>query len=243
MRVITLVARRELRALFDAPVAYVATAASLFVLLSLFTTEFFLAGRLDLNPLFRWLPAVAALLLPALAMRLWAEERRRRTFELWVTLPLTPAELVLGKYLAGMALWALFLLGTTPAVALLYSLGSPDAGLICSGYLGALLLGSLLLAQALFLSSLTREVVVAFLTGCAGCVLFLASGAPRLVAVLDGLNPELAFGSILSDHLSALVRFDAFRDGFIGLGHCAWFIGTSLVFLAANAWAVRNVRD
>jgi ABC-2 type transport system permease protein len=243
MRLISLIARRELRALFDAPVAYVATAASLLILLSLFTTEFFIAGRLDLNPLFRWLPAVAALLLPALAMRLWAEERRRRTFELWVTLPFTATELVLGKYLAGMGIWSLFLLGTTPAIALLFSLGDPDIGLICSGYLGALLLGSLLLSQALFLSSLTREVVVAFLTGCAGSVLLLASGAPRLVAVLDGLAPELAPGSALSEHLSALVRFDAFRDGFIGLGHCAWFIGTSLVFLAANAWAVRNIRD
>jgi len=96
-----LVACRELRALFDAPVAYVATIATLLIVLSLFTTEFFLAARLDLAPLFRWIPAAAAVLLPALAMRLWAEERRRRTFELWVTLPLTAPQIVLGKFLAG----------------------------------------------------------------------------------------------------------------------------------------------
>jgi len=240
---ISLVARRELRALFDAPVAYVATAASLLIVLSLFTTEFFLAGRLDLSPLFRWIPAAAALLLPALAMRLWAEERRRRTFELWVTLPFTAPEIVLGKFLAGMGVWVLFLIGTTPAVALLYRLGDPDPGLILSGYIGCLLLGCLILAQALFLSSLTREVVVAFLAGCAGSVLLLASGAPRLIAVLDGLAPELALGSGLADHFSALGRFEAFRAGFIGLGQCAWFLGTSLVFLAANAGAVNNLRD
>ena len=143
MKQARLVALRELRALFDAPVAYVATIASLLVVLSLFTTEFFLAARLDLAPLFRWIPAAAAVLLPALAMRLWAEERRRRTFELWVTLPLTASQIVLGKFLAGMGVWSLFLLGTTPAVALLYVLGDPDGGLILSNYLGALLLGCL----------------------------------------------------------------------------------------------------
>ena len=214
----------------------------LLVLLSLFTTEFFLAARLDLAPLFVWIPAAGAVLLPALAMRLWAEERRRRTFELWVTLPFSAAEIVLGKFFAGMGVWLLFLLGTTPAVALLFALGEPDVGLILSSYLGALLLGALLLSQALFLSSLTREVVVAFLTGCAGSVLFLASGAPALTAVLDGLNPELALGSLLSSHLSALVRYDTFCAGFIGLGQSAWFLGTAIVFLALNAWAVRHVR-
>ncbi len=243
MKQVRLVAGRELRALFDAPVAYVATIASLLVVLSLFTTEFFLAARLDLAPLFRWLPVAGAVLLPALAMRLWAEERRRRTFELWVTLPFTALEVVLGKFLAGVAVWTIFLLGTTPAALLLYALGEPDGGLILSGYLGALLLGSLLLAQALFFSSLTREVVVAFLTGCAGCVLFLATGAPELVAILDGLSPDLALGSMLAEHLSALVRYDTLRSGFIGLGECAWFLGTTSVFLAANTWAVRHLRD
>ena len=243
MRQVRLVAARELRALFDAPVAYVATIASLLVVLSLFTTEFFLAARLDLAPLFRWIPAAAAVLLPALAMRLWAEERRRRTFELLVTLPFSAEDLVLGKFLAGMGVWTLFLLGTTPAVALLYSLGDPDGGLILSGYLGALLLGCLLLAQALFLSSLTREVVVAFLTGCAASVLLLAIGAPQLVAILDGLAPDLAPGSMLAKHLSALGRYDAFRAGFIGLGQSAWFMCATIVFLSANTWAVRHLRD
>ena len=243
MRAIRLVAGRELRALFDAPVAYVATVASLLVVLSLFSTEFFLAGRLDLTPLFRWIPAAAAVLLPALAMRLWAEERRRRTFELWVTLPLSSVELVLGKFLAGVGVWLLFLLGTSPAVLLLYALGEPDGGLILSSYLGALLLGALLLAQALFLSSLTREVVVAFLTGCAGSVLFLASGAPALTAILDGLAPELALGTLLADNLSALLRYDAFCAGYIGLGESAWLVGTAAVFLALNTWTIRNIRD
>ncbi len=243
MKQVRLVALRELRALFDAPVAYVATIASLLVVLSLFTTEFFLAARLDLAPLFRWIPAAAAVLLPALAMRMWAEERRRRTFELLVTLPFTAEDLVLGKFIAGMGVWTLFLLGTAPAVVLLYVLGDPDGGLILSSYIGALLLGGLLLSQALFLSSLTREVVVAFLTGCAGCVLLLATGAPEFVAILDGLAPDLALGSMLAKHLSALGRYDAFRAGFIGLGQSAWFMCATIVFLAANTWAVRHLRD
>jgi ABC-2 type transport system permease protein len=243
MREVRLVAVRELRALFDSPVAYVATTASLLVVLSLFTTEFFLSARLDLAPLFRWIPAAAALLLPALAMRLWAEERRRRTFELWVTLPLTAPQIVLGKFAAGLSIWSLFLLGTTPAVFLLYHLGDPDGGLILSAYLGALLLGALLLAQALFFSSLTREVVVAFLLGCGGSVLLLASGAPQLIAILDGLAPELSLGSHLAAHLSAFPRYESFTSGFIGLSQTAWFLATTLVFLAANSWAVRHLRD
>jgi ABC-2 type transport system permease protein len=240
---VLVVARRELGAYFDSSIAYAYLIAALVLLTSLFMNEFFLTGRLDMTPLFDALAPLSVFLLPAVTMRLWAEDRKARTFELYVTLPLRAGQLVLGKYLAALALYGLFLLGTAPVVAMLVSLGDPDLGRIAAGYLGAFLHGALLLAVGSLLSALTADQIVAFVTGVAAGFVLVFSGDPRVVAVLDGMAPELGAGSRLAGSLSTLPRYDALLDGLVELSTVTWFVGLAAACLWVEALAVERLRS
>src|SRR6185436_328669 len=180
---------------------------------------------------------------PALAMRLWAEDRKLKTFELWMTLPLTPLQIVLGKYAAALLVHALFLLGTLPIPILLFSLGRPDPGPIVSGYLGAALLGALFLAIGQLLSSLTADQIVAFLASAFACACLVATGEPRVVDALDGLFPRVAPGTLLSDWVSALPRYEAFTRGVVGFSGIVYFAGASALVLAWSAAVVERRRS
>jgi ABC-2 type transport system permease protein len=237
-----LVAGRELAGACDSKVAWVATIAALLALTSVFMNEFFLAGKLDMRPFFDLLPLFFVLYLPALSMRSWSEDLRSRTFELWMTLPLSPGAVVAGKYLAGLALLALFLAGTLPVVLLLVALGEPDLGRIASGYAGALLLGATLLALGGLCSALTADQIVAFLGAALGAFLLVFLGEERVVAVLDGAAPGWRVGSFLADHLSALLPYEGFVRGSLSLGATAWFVGLALFLIALTALAVRGKR-
>lgn len=236
------VAGRELGAAFDSKVAWVATIAALLALGSVFMNEFFLAGKLDMTPLFEHLPLFFVLFLPALSMRSWSEDLRSRTFELWMTLPLPPAALVAGKYLANLALLALFLLGTLPIVVLLVSLGEPDLGRIGAGYAGAFLLGAALLALGNLCSALTADQIVAFLGAAFGAFVLVFLGEERVVAVLDGAAPGWRIGSRLCEHVSALPPYESFVRGSLSLGAVAWFVALALLCLALATQAVRRNR-
>lgn len=236
------VAGRELAAFFDSAIAYVYLTVGLFVSGSLFMNEFFVTGRLDMTPLFENLARFAVVLLPAITMRLWAEDRKARTFELWMTLPLTPLQVVLGKYAAALALYALFLAGTLPIPIMLFALGSPDPGLIAGGYLGALALGALFLASGLFVSALTTDQIVAFVAAALVAFVFVASGEPRFVAVLDGLQPRLALGTFLERHLSALPHYERLVRGLFDPAALVYFAALSAVFLWLNELVVRKER-
>lgn len=237
-----LVAQRELAAAFDSAIAYVATIAALLALTSVFMNEFFLAGKLDMRPLFDLLPLLFVLYAPALSMRSWSEDLRTRTFELWMTLPLAPAAVVAGKYLANLVLLALFLCGTLPVVVLLTTLGAPDYGRIASGYAGAFALGATFLALGALCSALTADQIVAFLGASFGAFVLVFLGEERVVAVLDGAAPGWRIGSFLCDHLSALPPYEDFVRGTLALGACAWFGGLVLLFLALTTLVVQRNR-
>lgn len=233
---------RELAAFFDSAIAYVYLISALVLLCSLFMNEFFLTGRLDMTPFFDTLAPLSIFLLPAITMRLWAEDKKTRTFELWMTLPLRPAQVVLGKYAASLALYCLFLLGSSPIVIMLMSLGDPDLGLILSGYLGAFWIGALFLAFGSFLSSLTGDQIVAFVTSVLVGFLFVFSGHAKVIAVLDGMAPELEIGSLLSETLSALPHYESFVRGLVELSDLVWFAGFVGVFLWLNTLVVARIR-
>ncbi len=217
--------------------------AGLVVLNGSFMNEFFLSGRLDMTPLFELLLVLSIALLPAMTMRLWAEDRKHRTFELWMTLPLRPMQIVAGKFLAAFALWAIFLAGTLPVVVMLLALGTPDLGLIVGGYLGALLLGALFLSFGLFLSALSGDQVVAFLGSVLLAFLFVSTGHPKVVAVLDGMAPDLGFGSFLQQTLSVRPRYEELVGGLVSLANLVWFLGLSAAFLWLNGVVVRRFRS
>lgn len=236
------VLERELAAWFDSSLAYVAIIAGLLSVNALFMNEFFLTGKLDMTPFFDALPVYFVLLLPAISMRLWSEDLRTRTFELWMTLPLAPAQIVLGKFGAALVLFGVFLLGTLPIVALLAWLGSPDLLQILSGYLGAFLLGALFLAFGQFFSGLTADQLVAFLCAALCGFVLVFSGNERVVAVLDGLAPRFLPGRFLADHVSVLPHYESFVRGLVGLSSLVYFIGTAGVFLFLNTLVVRESR-
>jgi ABC-2 type transport system permease protein len=241
-RGVRLVAAREVGATFDSTIAYAATIASLVAVNALFMNEFFLAGKLDMTPFFELVPIVLVLLAPAISMRAWSEDLKTRTFELWMTLPLSPWQVVLGKYAANLVLHAIFLAGTLPIVIMLCALGSPDLGRIAAGYLGAFFLGGAFLALGAFFSSLTPDQITAFLTSAFTAFALLFTGHPRVVAVLDGLAPKLSIGTFLSDHVSCLPHYDAFVRGSIALPACLWFMLASFAFLFATTISVQKNR-
>jgi ABC-2 type transport system permease protein len=234
---------RETGAYFGSPIAYVYTVAAIVLANSLFMNEFFLAGRLDMTPFFDRLPALSIFLLPAISMRAWAEDRKQRTFELYVTLPLTPLALVLGKLGAALVLYLVFLAGTLPIVLMLVALGSPDLGAIACGYLGAGLLGALFLAFGTLVSSLSSDQIVAFVLAALLGFVLVVTGDERVVAVLDGLAPALAAGSRLRDFVSALPHYETFVRGVLDLGAAAYFLGLSALFLWLEVNVVRRVRS
>jgi ABC-2 type transport system permease protein len=236
------IAAREFAAWFDSGVATASTVAALLLANSIFMNEFFLAGRVDMSPFFARLPVLLVLFLPAQSMRLWAEERRTRTFEVLVTLPLSSFALVLGKYLAALALYALFLVGTAPIVIMLCTLGSPDLGLLASGYLGAFCFGALLLALGEVLSALSPDQVVAFVLAALVSAVLVLSGDERVVAILDGLSPRLGIGTWIYESLSAMPHYEELVSGVASLPALAYFAGLSALCLALCTAAVRRLR-
>jgi ABC-2 type transport system permease protein len=228
---IAVIAGRELGNYVDSKIAYVYTVAFVVLANSIFMNEFFLTGTVDMTGFFDLMPLLLPVFLPAVTMRLWAEERKQRTIEMLLTMPIRPAQAVLGKYLAAMALFALFLAGSLPIVIMLMALGDPDPGLIVSGYLGVLLFGSLLLALGTFLSALSSDQIVAFVTTTVAGFLFVLSGDDRVVAVLDGLFPGVDVGTRMYESFSTAPHYDAFVRGVVGLPAAVYFVGLTALFL------------
>jgi len=229
---IFLIARRELAAYFDSSIAYVYTIAFVVLANSIFMNEFFLTGTVDMTGFFDLLPFLLAFFLPAITMRLWAEERKQRTVEVLLTLPIRTLQAVLGKYLAALALFGLFLLGSLPILAMLFALGDPDPGLIASGYLGLVLFGALFLAFGSFLSALSSDQIVAFVISTVFGFALVLAGNAQFVAVVDGLVPGLALGTLLFENFSVMPHYDSFVRGAIDLSSCLFFA----LFTGLSLW-------
>ena len=228
---ITAVAGRELGNYVDSKIAYVYTIAFVVLANSIFMNEFFLTGTVDMSGFFDLMPLLLPVFLPAVTMRLWAEERKQRTIEMLLTMPIRPIQAVLGKYLAALALFALFLAGSLPIVVMLAALGDPDPGLIASGYLGLFLFGAMLLALGTFLSALSSDQIVAFVMTTAVGFLFVLSGHEKVVAVLDGLFPGVDLGTTLYESFSVAPHYEAFVRGLVSVPALVYFGGLAALFL------------
>jgi len=243
LRGVGLVAARELGAAFDTGIATIATVAMTLLASSIFMNEFFLAGTLEMRAFFELLPLLLAFFLPALSMRLWAEEKKSRTIELLFTLPLRPLQAVLGKYLAALGLYGLFLACTLPIPLLLEWLGDPDRGAIVAGYLGLVLLGAQLLALGSLCSALARDQIVAFVASTLLGFVLVLTGEERVAGVLDGLFPALALGSFLRENLSALPPYGEFVRGVVRISATLYFALFAALFLWATALHLERDRS
>ena len=225
MRATWTIARRELRSYFQSPIAYIVLSVFMIVTGFLFFDRFFSVRIAKMDALFGNLPFIFLFFGPALAMRLLAEERGSGTIELLLTMPVRDWEVVLGKYLAALALLTVGLLGTVPFAITIGKLGNLDAGPVITGYLGAVLLGGLYLAAGLFASSLSRNQVVAFVIGLLICfALFLVEW------FVDAAGAT--WGRVLQ-YLSPQHHFQAITRGVIPLRSVVYYlstIGAVLVF-------------
>lgn len=234
MRPAMVVARRELAGYFATPVAYVFIVVFLVLSGALTFTagNFFARGQADLIPFFSLVPWLLLLLVPALTMRLWAEERRLGTIELLLTLPLPPWQAVLGKWLAAWAFCGIALALTAPLWITVNVLGTPDNGVILAGYLGCLLVAGAYLAVGAALSAATKNQVVAFVLAVAVCFLFAAAGSPVVTEFLSTRLPALAE---VARGVSVADRFGAFTRGVVALRDVIFFGSFIAFWLFVNA--------
>jgi len=224
--------RREFAAYFNSPIAYIFIIAFLVLNGGLFMTSFFLQAAADLRGFFGNLPFFLIFFIPAVSMRLWAEDKRLGTFELLMTLPMRASEVMLGKYLAALAFYLVALAGTLPLPIMVDILGNPDVGAMWSGYLGAALLGALYLAIGTFTSGLMRDQISAVILGIMACFMIFIVGVPGVAATIDGWLPGV--GSFLQQYVGLSGHYDMMLRGVVSLTDMTYFVGMTLVFLVLN---------
>lgn len=233
MRAISIIAGRELAAYFATPVATVFIVIFLVLQGSMTFNlgNFFDRGQADLSPFFTFIPWVFLLLVPAITMRLWAEERRQGTIELLLTLPITQGQAVLGKFLAAWAFCAIALALTFPFIITVNILGQPDNGVIAAGYLGALLVAGAFLAIGSAASAITRNQVIAFVLAVALCFVFAVASYPLVTEFLSRNTPILAE---VARRIAVLDRYQAFTRGIISARDLVFFATFIGFFLFLN---------
>lgn len=222
MRTTFIVARRELGGYFATPVASVFIVIFLVLqgALTFNLGNFFGRGQADLNPFFTFIPWVFLLLVPAITMRLWAEERRQGTIELLLSLPITQAQAVIGKFLAAWAFCAIALLLTFPFVITVNLLGNPDNGVIASGYVGSLIIAGAFLSVGSAMSAATKNQVIAFVLGLAVCFVFAMASYSVVTDFLSENVPTLAS---VARRLAVVDRFQDFTRGVVSLRDLVFF--------------------
>jgi len=229
------VTRRELSGYFATPVAYVFIVVFLFTagIFTFYLGQFFERGQADLKAFFLFHPWLYLFFLPAIAMRLWAEERKSGTIELLLTLPIPLWAAVVGKFLAAWIFAGIALALTFPLWLTVNWLGSPDNGVIAAGYIGSFLMAGAYLAVGSCLSAATKNQVIAFVISVLVCFVFTVAGAPMVLSFFQGWAPSLIVDTIAS--FSFLSHFSAITDGVIDLRDLVFFLSLMAAALYATA--------
>jgi ABC-2 type transport system permease protein len=235
MNPVKTVFRRELASYFATPVAYVFIVIFLILAgaMTFYYGEFFERGRADLQPFFSFHPWLYLFLVPAIAMRLWAEERKSGTIELLLTLPITMWQAVVAKFLAAWAFVGIALALTFPIWITVNYLGDPDNGVIVASYIGSLLMAGAFLAIGSCLSAATRNQVVAFILTAVICFLLLMAGFPLVLGFFQTFLPQGVVDAIAG--LSLFSHFQAISKGVVDLRDLVYFALTIVVWLYATA--------
>jgi ABC-2 type transport system permease protein len=232
---VRIIFRRELASYFATPLAYVFIVIFL-ILASVFTFQvggLFARGQADLQPFFRWHPWLYLILIPAVSMRLWSEERNSGSIELLMTLPVTLGQAVAGKFLAAWSFAGIALALTFPVWITINYLGNPDNGAIVAAYLGSFLMAGGFLAIGMCMSAATRNQVIAFITAALVGLVFLLAGFPVVLDLARAVLPAAVVDAIAS--FSFLTHFDAISKGVIDLRDVVYFAALIGFWLAATA--------
>lgn len=229
--------KRELAAYFTTPVAYVFICIFLLLcgILTFYLGGFYSRGEATLGPsFFEYHPLLYILLIPAIAMRLWAEERKQGTIELLMTLPVTLPQLVLSKFLASWAFAGIALALTFPLWLTVNYLGDPDNGVIVASYLASWLMAGGYLAMGACVSAITKNQVIAFVLSVIVCLLFLITGVPAVGDFLASVIPSSTVVDAIRS-FSFLSHFSSIARGVIDVRDLVFFASLIGVFLFMNA--------
>jgi ABC-2 type transport system permease protein len=238
MRNVSIIMRREFASYFATPVAYVFIVIFL-ALSSTLTFQlggFYARGQADLAPFFNFHPWLYLFLIPALSMRLWAEERMSGSIELLMTQPITLWDAVLGKFLAAWLFSGIALALTFPIWITVNYLGNPDNGAIFAAYIGSFLLAGGFLAIGSCMSALTRNQVIAFVLSVVTCFLFVVAGFPLVLDWFSGWAPQMFVDAIAS--FSFLTHFESIAKGVLDIRDLLFFAMLAGFFLFATAIAL-----
>lgn len=216
--------KRELKSYFATPLAYVFLV--IFLIAAGFLTfnreKFFELRQADMRTFFVNLPWLMIFMVPATAMRLWAEERKVGSVELLFTLPITIMQAVLGKFLAAWVFLGIALALTFPMVLTVFYLGNPDGGLIATGYLASFLMAGSFLAVGCLFSAVTKNQVIAFVLSVVACLVLVVAGLPSMLNYLSTFLPAglvSAIGTMsLQEHFASLQR------GVVRFNDIAYFV-------------------
>ena len=232
--------RREFSGYFSTPVAYVFIVIFLFLngIFTFFMGDLFARGQADLEPFFTWHPWLYLFLVPALAMRLWAEERRVGTVELLMPLPVTVWQVVLGKYRAAWVFTGFALLLTFPVWLTVNYLGDPDNGVILAAYIGSFLMAGAYLAIGACISAMTKNQVIAFVVSVVVCLLFTITGFPMVTHLFSSWAPQSVIDTISS--LSFMSNFQSISRGVIDARTVGYFASLIGFWLFVNTLVVGN---
>ncbi len=221
-------AKKELRDAFTSPIAYVFITVFLILSFWFYFSAAFVVGEASLRIFFGWLPVFLILLLPAVPMGKWAEEKKSGTFELLMTLPARAWQIVTAKLLACSLFLIIVLLFTTPLVFVMGQLGTLDRGEILGGYLGIFLLGVSYLSLGLWISSLTKNQIIAFITTVLVLFVLYILAEPLVSSYLPGSVVAVLQAMSFSYHYTALAR------GVVDLRDVVFFLSTTFLFVYLN---------
>lgn len=240
MKQTQIILKREFMSFFATPVAYVFVAIFL-VLSGVFTFyvgRFYEYGQADLQAFFGFHPWLYLFLVPAIAMRTWAEERKSGSIELLMTLPVKTGEIVLGKFLAAWFVLGLSLALTFPLWLTVNFLGSPDNGVILAAYLGSWLMSGAFLAIGMCVSATTKSQVVSFILSVVVSFLFVLSGSSVVLSSLKGWVPLWFLDTVSS--FSFLLHFENMAKGVIAVNDVVYFLLVITVWLYAGLFLIEQ---
>jgi ABC-2 type transport system permease protein len=236
------VTKREIAAYFTSPVAYVFIVIFLLLVgfFALNVGQFFEVGEASLNGFFYWHPWLYLFLVPAVGMRLWSEERRLGTMELLLTMPITPWQAIVGKFLASWLFLAIALALTFPIFITVNYLGAPDNGAIVAGYIGSLLLAGAYLAISSMTSAMTRNQVVSFIVSVVICLFLIIAGFSPITDLLVRWASPALVETVAA--FSVITHYETFQKGLLDLRDVVFFFSIIVFALFATGVIIRAHR-
>ena len=224
--------KRELKSYFTTPLAYVFLVIFLFFAGYLtFKEGFYEMRQADMRTFFMNLPLLFVFMVPSVAMRLWAEERKVGSIELLFTLPITIRQAVLGKFFAAWLFLTIALALTFPMVITVCYLGDPDIGLIITGYIGSLLMAGGFLAIGCFFSAVSKNQVISFVLSVVACAVFVFAGMPTTLNYLSSFMPAGLVAAV--EGMSFQIHFDSMQRGVLEFKDLAYFVLIIVGWIAA----------